>query len=893
MGIPKLPSYEDDEVRVFHPFFEEAVKEALRRMGLDSQVDVVHLHRAGDREMDFALVRPDAHTYLLVVEIKRQPQHVNSARYQDQAKAYIEKVIQSRRAERNYYALTNLEILNLFKYDPQNIRVTPLSQMVEPSPVTVGKLEEYKERPAEFFARLVEKLCEVLHIVWEDSGEYKDFTTLLSELLDTYRQQPGPWQWVLAVAGYEYAKGVFRSAGRAVHEWPDATRFRREPWRLLEAGQKIDFRELFSLPPERPHDWECCWTPAFLGEMREWGRTLGTGDALAEAAHRVAVSGREHEGLVGTDPELARALACLVRYVLGDGGIGEGEKVCDPAAGSGTLISNIVTSFPEIRAEQLWANDKEPLFKGLLALRLGLLFPEVLSKDSAPLVTCKDLLSMGREDFRGVRVVLLNPPYRSGISVPEEKKRFEIRIRKVTSRPSVTSVGQAGIEAPFTELVTGLVDEGTVMGVILPKQLLTSNGREARAFREFLLGDFGLVLVFVYPRTGLFENVVKVTAGFVGKKGDARNTVEVVVASEPLDRIDVVKLAKALRRQCDPPYGVEIRRFTREELSTRVDHGWRFLTLTGEKGEKWVDGPLKQVYTSRLTDHFGVRRGGVGNTGGSDFVFIDSVPDLWERLKDKVPSEWLSKGIRRADQLTRPVAANTDLPVKVLCPPRDVFRETGYRYTLLSEIVDDYLTYEGTRKSKQKQPKKKMTKDRLVKVLRETVSRPTGPGPVVLVPRNIRRYARAFLVTGEGSFFVSTNFLIVWSKDAGHKERDSWLLLAWLLSTFGQVQFEVIAKDQEGARKIERYHLDRILIPDFSKIPSDRVRYFQESVCNTGFRDLCSWERAELDILWAEFLWPGDATALERLGQAEELLAELVFERNPKGNEEEEEEGHD
>jgi hypothetical protein len=119
----------------------------------------------------------------------------------------------------------------------------------------------------------------------------------------------------------------------------------------------------------------------------------------------------------------------------------------------------------------------------------------------------------------------------------------------------------------------------------------------------------------------------------------------------------------------------------------------------------------------------------------------------------------------------------------------------------------------------------------------------------------------------------------------GHSEKAQYLLLSWCLSVFSQLQFEYMAKDQEGTRKLETGgQIYDLLIPDFDQIDEE----FLEEVCQIinddqfTFTDLYQLEASKLDRLWAEQLWGEEAD--EKLNNVLLLLSDLIYERDPQSS---------
>lgn len=114
-------SYSDSEVNRFHPICERALNYALRLIGKDDQYRVLHHQYTGALEMDYVVQNIATGKYLCVVEVKRTPADVHSARYQFQAMSYVQ--MNAGQSEKPFYILTNLEYAFSFRYDAGRPRV--------------------------------------------------------------------------------------------------------------------------------------------------------------------------------------------------------------------------------------------------------------------------------------------------------------------------------------------------------------------------------------------------------------------------------------------------------------------------------------------------------------------------------------------------------------------------------------------------------------------------------------------------------------------------------------------------------------------------------------------------------------------------------------------------
>jgi hypothetical protein len=858
----KLPTYNSDEVKEFHPLLEDAFRVALKELGLEAELEIIHHESVGSLVADFAVKRKSTGKYTLFVEVKRKPADVTSTRYRGQAQFYVTQSLTN--VEKPYYAITNLEVTDFFRYD--SVKPTVVEQLLEGSPYEAGRFSS--SLPSDFFSNLVHIIKMLIQTSLADSGKYKNLTENLANLLRNRKSDLTKWHQLLSVVGYEYVRGAL-SLG-----WQDAIRFRARPNRLLDTGRALNFTELFSEPVPDSDD-SYLWNPILLGDSQKTGQQRKSGDELAEVIHLIASEGRETEGLVATDMELARFMSVLVATVLGRD-LDANEVICDPAAGSGALLNAMSSGFPTLTYRQIWANEREVLFREHLSVRLGLGLGKGVSLANTPRITLRDVRDLTREDFDKVSVVVMNPPYQAGIDASLEKEVFAQKYQSIFGSESSVNVGQVGLEIPFLEFVLGLMKEGTVLGVILPKQYLNAKGKEAEAFRDFLLHQFGLCLVATYPKEGLFERVKKATTLFVGIKGKSAKDILAIEVGLPLAQVNADEMGRQLRagvKSGSLTTGVEIKSIFYKELIDDVGVGWSKFTQVGNRIDQWIKSNLAP-FCKPVNHFYKVKRGEVGNKGASDLIFISSDEKIWAKLKPLIPSSWLKPGLRKVDELsdTTMYLDRKTSEVLVLCPPENAFSPETDENKELQSIINFYLSVQ-TVTSKQTKKEKNITE--LIKIIQNDASRSSRAG-TVLVPRSLRRYGRAFMLNEDG--YLSTNVVKVAVPD----KETGRLLLAWLISLFGLLHREYLGKDQEGTRKIEiQGGVDSLLIPDFSRFDRATKETILTALETSKFQDLCDPQITELDQVLAVALWPG--VEKEVLLQVRDLLEDIVFERYPEG----------
>ena len=472
-------SYSDSEVRVFHPICERALNNALSKTGLLSKYEVLHHQHTGTLEMDFVVRNRLTGKYLCVVEVKRTPADVHSARYQYQAMSYVQS--NEGQNEKPFYVLTNIEYACSFKYDPKRPRV--FQQMLKPGFENITSFatasdNEIEQKLSDYFANLVISFI-------DNKSDYLVTLEKFIRHMEAAKQNPKLWKSSLAVLLYEYIRGAFSLVNRK--DFHDIRLFRKDISQICSEAVSVNFNGIFGsdaseYAPYGNVDESLLTELFFLGEQEP------SGDSIADALHEIVSQDRRHAGEVPTDPELGRITAELAFNISGK--LQEGEKLCDPAAGSGNLISASAHRY-NLHPSQVFANDINPMLIELLSLRLGLLYVNTVSKNNSPKVSDSDLANLSPKDFEDVSVVILNPPFVRGVDSVERKNTLAKAIKNISGSNSETNFGQMPLEAVFLELLLTLVKPGTTLACILPKAHLTATSKEGSAIRRMLLTDLG------------------------------------------------------------------------------------------------------------------------------------------------------------------------------------------------------------------------------------------------------------------------------------------------------------------------------------------------------------------------------------------------------------------
>ena len=831
--------YSKEEVRVFHPLCEKGLTGALDNLGLVGTYEVLHHQMTGSLEMDFVIANRHTKKYLCVVEVKRTPSAVNSMRYQYQAASYVENSYTQ--MEHPFYLLTNLEYTYAFRYDGSRKGVA--SQILKPGLVKSASFKKTASE-TEFLSFLIPHFEGFIRAFAANDYDYLCTLERFEKHMESVAGDRRQWKSSLAVLLYEYIRGAFDGATRGLR-WRPAVAYRNDVQLLCREGTKVDFDGIFSYD-DIHYMKKYPLPPDFLAELYELGRQNISGESIADVLHLAASKGHEHDGEVPTDSELADIVAVLAKIAWGEDKLS--GTICDPAAGSGNLLSSASRVF-DIEPGQLMANDINEKLLELLTLRCGLTFPQTICRGNSPLVTALNAANLPEDYFDPVQIIVMNPPYLSGIYSVEQKKPLFERIKKATGEDSRLLCGQAGLECVFVELICALVKPGTVCACVLPKTHLTARGPEAVAFRKLLLESFGLEYVFDYPRVGIFEEVIKDTCVIVGHLGRSSRQVNFISSTLKIADIDSHVFERSVRDiqnyvNFEPlMYGVEARTASFSELMETAGDGWKLVSreyedVTGFITESFGANPLlcRLGDTDDFKDRF--KRGKCNNEGAKELLYIDLNDALYTEVIGVLGE--LAPGMVNAD------ASNRRMDVG-----------TGYCHFLKTDdmspsAVDAVIeTYAKYQREGGKQKKNIKTRQQLAALLKKEQGYAFSPWQV-LIPRAIRRHAQIYYTSRET--YVSTNFFCLDMKN----ERDAIVTATWMSTVFYQLLCEFYQKDQEGARKMERQQLADTYVPRVEGFSAAAVDALIKLLPDIRFLDFNEIQIRPVDELWARILW-GDA----------------------------------
>lgn len=845
--------YSDSEVSVFHPICENALNKAIRSLGLASTYRAVHHRHTGSLEMDYVIENVTTGKYLCVIEVKRTPADVNSTRYQMQAMSYVQS--NTGMNERTFYFLTNLEYSYAFRYDASRPR--PFQQMLLPGLNHIANFSVDDENVVT--NKLAAYFASYLNDFISDTYTYMLTLETFAANMEPLKAMPREWKSHLAIYFYEFIRGSFNYIHRT--DLRDVRLFGHDVSKICAEASRVNFKGIYdySVTSFTP---TVSVTNIDLVNLYELGQQNVTGDSIANVLHSIVSSGHEHDGEVATDLELGRIVAALAKDEIGT--LAPSDIVCDPAAGSGNLISAAI-DLMNLQPTQILANDINTKLIELLTLRIGLNFANIISKTNSPTVSCEDICNLSPSFFSRVKLILMNPPYVAGINCVSRKQPFYQKILSLTGAAPKTEIGQMPLESVFLELITELVAPGTVVACVFPSTQLSAKGKEAIATREMLLDSFGLRTIFMYPDNDIFDAVAKSTCVLIGRVKQPANDVRIISSYTSIPDIDEGMFSHAIKQSLFNGFtsimpGVDAKKISISDMRTSVLDGWKMLNRELEEGQNFINTNFASSTRFSLVGNLTtkLKRGPAGNKEGSDLLFINKNKPLYDKYLPLGLSVAPGMCNSKYDSFVVGMGDTQCLDERINSP------------TLVNSIIADYISLVSTGGKQQKKVKSALEWLDIVKA----ESLKSFPAHSVLIPRGTRKDGSIYYA--DTITFVSTNFFVL----PFANQRDAILSATWMSTVFYQVMVEVNCKNQEGMRKMEKTEINNTYVPVFSTVSASTYTDLLAEIGTLEFVDLHHPIVRDVDRIWANELFGANANTM--LDEAVRILTYLADVRDQR-----------
>ena len=849
-------NYTDKEVERFHPICEIILNNALSILGVNDTYKVEHHRCVGSLEMDFVISNVYNSKILCVIEVKRTIEAVLSTRYQLQAMGYVQQLRPTEK-ESDYYILTNLEAVGLYFYSSS--RQSVVDQLLNPGIQTIARFHEHEkdefvEILSNAFASLIKRILD------RDVEYYQSFAHFVQEVSGPDNKLISDerlWHSKFAALSYEYIRGALDKTGRS--QLIDIRRLHNDIRKICEEALRINFKGIFGLSASDYNTLPAIASSVY-SELYDLGKTFLDADAISDILFNIIAKESPYPGAVPTDSELAKSLFILANSFASN--LNANQCIIDPAAGSGNLLAVSPFFYPNLTPKQLRANDINEHLLQVLSLRLGLKFPAVISKEDSPQISAFNISDIPQSYFDDVRIAVLNSPYYSHTATAsyDYKEAIYRRIKEITENKPLTQSSKTPLEAAFIELVADLLPDNATFACIIPLSHILGKGESSVLFRKMLMQKFGLECIFCYPQQKIFKSVTQNTCVIIGHKGSNKDTISFITSNDTLDNIDYDALRQAsINDDFESANGIEKVTFQRKELIQSIDEGWRLNSLATE-AMAFIENSLYADFRfSYLSDIPSLEnhRGRVGNSGGSDLIFINSNKSFFKEIGSLVKGH-TSFGVRTIRAIETPHLSETDT----------LFLDASTcSNDLLTKIVSIYKAKYEPAVGRQSRASKSISQ--YIDLLKRE-SRFSEPAGSVYLARDVRRNGKAYFTTS--SLFPTTN---VWVFPFDNIQTGKFYH-SWFCSIFYQLDCELIAKNHAGARKMDKSEFDLSIVPIIELFDESDI----EEICKhqvPEFVTLNNPEIRECDIAWAKIISPNSWEDL--LNETKRYLQLLAAER--------------
>lgn len=835
----RVPRYIDDEVRVFHPYFETAMAKALHDAGIEKEIELVHhwSKRGFSGIIDFVLLNPSSNKILLAMELKKTPTDlVRQGRRQ--ARNYLENLGTSRGSD--FYLASNLEKVELFKHTME--RPITSSQLVKTNYSHVGSLDSSNAEV--FYENLVKALTEVLELIEGNDGTLFASNVIgLLNALEVNVQNEEKWRYAITSYLHDFARGALNIQTGV--EFTDKLANQENDIRtsditngLLKIGIPIHLNDINS---ELFNQRELS---EIVAGAFEAGKADPKCDELSSIINEFGTNVLQIPGAIETDLVLAKLLFI---HTIPDG-YKPNSKVLDPGSGSGNLLFAALEMNKDIKAQSIVAVESSYIYIDVLKTKLNLHFANSFSSDNHPLVLHTSIEDAPQKVFSEAQIILMNPPFIRGIDAVTQKNRLRILLKELHNVDSILTEQQLGYECGLLEFITFSTSKGSEFGTIFTKNSLTRS--DSASFRRFLINEFGLHTVVSYPTKDLFNGAQKETVILAGKIGTKGHDVKFIQFQEGLEKLSFETVDNYEKFANLNSQHFQSNTYSSESLLADATEGWKKY-LIGD------DLEISKLFESCslpfevISENHTIFRGSIGNIGASDLLFNPRKSVI--ETSNEMPLKWISLEERDLEV----AAKNSDVVPRILNRNQG---ETGFYVEEIEnkqlakekkiKLATDYVAGKVHASNSGTQRRRSLSISDVQDILNS--SKPVS-GNLVLVPR-AQRVKAQISISLNHNIMISTNFLVIETSSP----KEARLLGSWLLSIFGQIQQEALGINQEGMRKIEKAQLQMLLVPDFKSLsPTDE----DELLANFDTEDAMNLGQPcirRIDEIWARILVPED-----------------------------------
>ena len=905
--------YDHDEVTQFHPIVERVLNDALVNCGYSEIAEILHHPTIPNSTIvpDFAIKFKNSNRFIFVLEVKKTNRDCYSQRFQNQTRSYITDLIPYWEPNyEKYFCLTNVETLSFFAEREGAVTACLLKNYpvvhssINPSNHdATTTIQEFQVSIENIINTIFRRTTPSWSNNWEPIIEsfYQNYLSIKENLdYDEKTAKDTTLYELFRLIAFSYLKEYY-----ALNDNSKSTYFRgrfpTEEDNLIIFKQKLDnsftrilqldFKQIFSNYPDEnfrifPDNISETITPYFKNLIQDLINY--TSGAVADNSSPEYIfnllsskiydkATMHNKGQVMSDSELSILLATLTIN-------SKDSLVLDPCCGDGALLDASYDCLNSLSLD----NGIFKTHNELLSQNIGIELDSFLAQLSTFRLLAKNLSSITNDTEANIIIndtfttnldnqvdtILMNPPFlrndNRAVSITEDDKTRMIEaINSTDIECFATQASQPNLYYYFINYVWKYLNNNGKAGFIIMAKFL--NNIDGEALKEFMIDKVEAIIL--YPNN-YFKNFAVTTVITILSKQPSEHIKFLRILDENmLANPNTIKtILEENNTIVTADYSLKI--CNRDILSST---NWKLHLIDPEDKFNILDN---LDFFENIDSFFDIGRGKAGNTGGSTIVF----PNIEDEPYNLIDTQYISYGIKNNKARRSLIFTEEDLNIE-----QAIHFSYPYDETIANGLNANY-TDEGLNTLFDNTPHTSIKWKKIVntsfnsKVIFD-----------ILIPRADRTKHVCYYNPFNNNIVLSTNFWYLNNIRNINLNVDIDLQIkfisAFLISSFGQIQFEIHSNNQEGMRKIEGFHIHQFKIIDPKIVSNEEILHvvnlFETLNLNTstfsGLEGLNNNPRKDLDTAIGEIIFSRDTLGFQSTNNLvdffELFLLDLVEDR--------------
>lgn len=927
--------YGSDEVNEFHPIVEECLNNALKIAKLDEKYFIKHHYGNFTTGIpDFALLDKKTNDFVCIIEVKKTPSDVFYFGTGYQAKGYVDELYPLRWKPKfhPFFCVTNIEITQFYCWRENS---TLIGCLQTGSPHDCGLLEDGDNCYNKFTLLFSEYFKSI------DILKTPEFSMHLEAISESFNETFFSISKILGVnlvrmtklvqanedikksilyellrfAFYYYIKEYYALRKSSLSNYFKDFEIKNiSDFDLLNTieenfskAMEIDFKDILQnynskeaiIPYKLKKDKELTVIfNNFIKTLREnASQGIKKNNNLLNFVSLLTAeiydkSEMHSTGKIMSDEVLSNILSELTIKKATD-------SVIDPCCGDGNLLISAYNRLKKLN--KVYSHNK--ILSQLNGIELD---PNLIQLGAFKLI-CSNLEEVNKSTFTNLKnvdlfetenkpefdVLIMNPPFLRNEDVKKElKEKYLKNLEKVSGNKSfIRDVAQPNLYFYFIEKAISLLNQDGRASIILMSKFL--NNKDGKYLKEFLMPY--LEAVISYP-PDFFEGFAVTTSIILLSKKASKNkkvTFLRLKNTDLLSNLDLInKIIEEKENEITKNYS--ILKIDAKELNP--EHNWRLYLIDPGYKFKYFE---ELDFLNKLSNNFGViKRGKSDNCGGSSLVYPDSSNNPLADKVNLIESRFIGYGLQR--NKLNGARRKMILTKECLNSQKGLIFPSKFDSNSKDGITKSINDSNGLREY-WNSAKSLQIKEKEISIERiQNSSFDSIATPDIVIPRADReKHIVYFNPIKNKPILISTNFFFMEKfknfRENMDEEIQKKFIAAFLNSTFGQIQFEIHANNQEGMRKIEGFMIEKIKIPDLNKLTDEEIKEVvkQFDILNSLNKDFVGVEknniRTDLDFSIAKIIFKRNNLGFSDIESLtkhfEEFLKEIVFDRINKEEE--------